>query len=697
MTLPVRSAFSATAPRVAFDHFHQFHDTAYLRMIGRRPSAFERATSSALKETYSRMPKGGRAATFTALSAATGAGKTTSACALMAFLMATEGKTCAYVAPTLAVAEEVHRHLLALVGRENRHIEGVFSHSDGFLPAAAYSSIHKANASPRTLDQYAEQGVVPSRQYTAEEFRRARLVITTHERWRHELATGEDLGVLKCNGQDRALVLVDEEPDLERTAVRQPEDVSALASLFADVELKGEARAFGFTSAHHAAETLVAVHGRMRDIKDNSTGQFLQSADVVTEADLEHLNAITEQDITARVYAIGGADTAAAVDLHLGTLAFLRFAGQGRVFYSRGEGGAFYAYGSPVAPQPRHLILDGTADLNGMYAVGRHVTVVSSVPANYERVRLFAVQPPKEFKGRMRSRGILRNDTAVRDYLDWFMPFLIERTQPGQHVLVYCKKALLDYGVHRLPEFNERADRRERYVTELQGRVIHWCSFGRGRGLNEWKDCSAYFRLGDFMLQRAVVLSRIGATTGERFTADDLRRLNSGAVRDARIDTAQAAHCAVTNKQDAARICIRHLDDDGRAKEADLFMVDCDMGTLQAYRERMFPGAGQYGVIRADGSEAPQRSGVNRSPKDGAAARVAELLLTTELDRLTVADLTDRCGLRSDTQARTLSTAEVRTAMQARGWTETTRRALGMPGKGKVLTRSATRESPSGS
>jgi len=639
-------------------------------MIDRDPSAFERATADALWSAYRSMPKAGDVHAFTALSAATGAGKTTSACALMTYLARTEAASCAYVVSTIAVAEEVHRHLAKLLPGE----------------VACYTSVHKVGASPRTLDNYADQNVTPSAQYTEAAFRSARLVVTTHERWRHEVASKLDLGVLKHNGKDRSLIVVDEEPELDHSVVRQPEDVSALASLLADVTRADEARGFGFSTDHHAAETLLSIHGRMRSIKDNAVGHYLQAAEVVTADDLKVLESVTTQDLTARVMALGISDRTEALDYHRGTLEFLKLAAQGRVFYSRDEGGAFYAYGFPVQPQPRHLILDGTADLNGMYAVGKHVSVVSAVPANYERVKLYAVQPPKRFRGRMRNTGILCDDREVEDYLSWFMPFLLERTKPGQHVLVYCKKLMLSYGVHKAPEFDDSGSRHARYTSTLQGRTIHWCSFGRGRGSNDWKHCTAYFRLGDFMLKKALMMARIAATTGERYTAADLRRYNSGALKDVRLKQAESALLATTNKQDAARICIRHLDDDGRAAAAELYMVDCDLATLQSYRERMFPEATQYTVITCE-DNGGTTEGTARVPNDGAASRVASLLLTTDLARLTVADLVDRCGMKPNHYARTLATTEVREAMTARDWTETTRRAVGLPGKGKMLAR----------
>src|ERR1700730_7729209 len=83
--MPTLSKFAATAPRIAHSPFHQFHKRAVEKMIGRPPTAFESATADALWQAYNSMADGGHPKAFTALSAATGAGKTISSCALMAY------------------------------------------------------------------------------------------------------------------------------------------------------------------------------------------------------------------------------------------------------------------------------------------------------------------------------------------------------------------------------------------------------------------------------------------------------------------------------------------------------------------------------------------------------------------------------------------------------------------------------------
>lgn len=656
--IPLSVKFFASGPLVAGTPFLQFHGEAVETMIGRPPSAFERATAHALWTTYAgRMPTSGQPIAFPAVSAATGSGKSIAACALLAFL-AKQGQSGAYVVETIEAVEEVRQNL-------SRIAPGM---------VAAYSSIHRANAALDKVRDYREQGVEAGAQFTEDEFRAAPIVVTTHDRWKRELTEGAPLGVLKHSSRDRALVVVDEEPELQVTYQRQPEDVSALASVLAVTMQANEARAYGFTTSHHAAGTLQAIHDRMFTIKANAGTPQITSADLVTAADLEHLRAITRDDLSRRLW-----PDAVALAWHWETLEFLIAAAQGRVFYSKDDGGAFHAYAFRLPVRARHIVLDGTADLNGLYAVGSHVVTVEAEAPDYSALRLHAVRPPKEFVGQMKPGGILRDAYRARPYVEWLHSFVEAQTAPGDSVLIYAKKTLLGFGFHTLPEFDESGGR-DRTRTVYRGRVLHWVNFGRGRGLNRWKHCSVYIRCGDFHLKKAVAIASVGSVTGRRFTAGELTRLSSPSARDAAVSLVQESHLAVTNKQDAARTCIRNISDAGACPSARAFMIDCNLVTLTKYRERMFPGAGEYELI-----------GYERSPSEtaGAASRIADHLLTTGAPRVSLADLQQRCNVRAKDAARTLGTQVVRDAMQARGWRIVTRKALGLPGKGKLLVREA--------
>jgi hypothetical protein len=672
--LPVQHRYAATSPRVAANPFMQTHARAFQAIAGRNPSAFERATAEALWGAYLRLEslqdaqfslafRRDSSKAFTAVSAATGSGKTVGTCALIAHL---SPAPCAFVIQTVEECDRVFREL------------------DKLLPGkvAVFTSLHKTNASPKLIEEKAKLGFQVARRFSESDFKVAQVVVTTHERWKREVKDGSDLGVRFCDGNPRDLVVVDEDPSLEEVFVKQPEDVSRLASVLADKVLSGEARDFGFATSHNAADTLSTIHNRMREVKDNANTVRLYASDLVTADDADTLNLLTYRDVAGRLTGLPVDQRTESADALWDTVKFLKAASQGRVFYSRDCGGAFYAYALKIQPQPRTLILDGTADLNGMYAIGSHVVVSKSDRPNYSPIDLALVNPPREFVGKMKPTKLLRARRNAEPFMRWFIPFLVENTTEGEEVLVYAKDALLGFDLHKAPEYDESGSS-DPFYSVLKGRRIHWCNFGRGRGSNRWQHCTAYFRLGDFYLKKAVLLSRIGSVTGKTYSGSELSSLSSGRSRDPMLKLAEESHLVVANKQDAARICIRHLSDEGTCKPARLYLVDCDKTLLSKYRERMFPGSSPFRVIECNPKTASKSGRTDHSGTD----KLVDLLLTHGAAVLTSEEVKSLTGITSENINRTLASTKVAPVAASRGWAKSTRKAVGLTGKGYVLAR----------
>ena len=64
--------------------------------------------------------------------------------------------------------------------------------------------------------------------FTEDQFLSAPVVITTHDRWKLEATTGRDLGVRRCSGHRRELVVVDEDTLREANALAL--DTTAIAA-----------------------------------------------------------------------------------------------------------------------------------------------------------------------------------------------------------------------------------------------------------------------------------------------------------------------------------------------------------------------------------------------------------------------------------------------------------------------------------
>jgi hypothetical protein len=668
--------YSPTGPLVTGTRFLAYHGRAVQKAIKRQPSTFMRATAHALWIAYvARMFTDGKPTAYPAVSAGTGSGKSLAASALLAFL-GEDGHSVAYVVESIEAVEEVRGWLEAMVPGK----------------VAAGTSIHRVKAAFDKVRSYAEKGITTKHHFTEDEVLSAQIVVTTHDRWQRELKEGNHLGVQRRTvGADtiaRTLVVVDEEPELQDTYVRSPTDVSALLSTLSSKAVRSddEGRHLGFAEEHPAAAALLRVHDRMHAIEGNLNVPQLTGADtLVTSADLEEIETITREGLIQRL----GAGQWSLIEHHWETVNFLKVASQGRVFHSKREGGAFHAYGFRLPVKPRHIILDGTADMNGLYAVGSHVVTVDTAKPDYSALKLFAVEPPKEFRNKMRPKGILESASRVKAYMRWLIPTIEQNTVAGEAILVYAKKAMLLFDVHVDAEFNDAkmpdgSKSEDRNCTTYKGRKIYWVNMGRGRGINRWKDCTVYFRLCDFHLPKDAATSSVGSVTNRKFAKDDLDLLSSPRSRHPAVSLVMETHLAVSNKQDAARTKMRELDDEGRCPPTRAYMIDCDLSVLIKYHDQMFPKAPPYELIGfAEKATSAERS----VSSTDSAKRVSQLLLTTDGKQLSPGDVCNAAGISIGNYARTMQTNVVKEAMAARSWRETTRAALGMPGKGKLLIR----------
>jgi hypothetical protein len=109
-------------------------------------------------------------------------------------------------------------------------------------------------------------------------------------------------------------------------------------------------------------------------------------------------------------------------------------------------------------------------------------------------------------------------------------------------------------------------------------------------------------------------------------------------------------------------------------------MIDCDLTLLIKYRERMFPGSADYALV---GYEQRQSDG------QGAASRLAHVLITTDRPRLTPTEAAALGRFSADNFKRTVQAHVVTQAMAARGWRHVAKSDAGLPGKGTLLVRAA--------
>lgn len=641
-----------TTTREPFGWAHA-HATAFAITTGRSPSKFEVATAAALHRADAQLVAPSRVRRFRAVSAATGAGKSLGAVALLA-----TKATGAIIIKEIAEAHQVYLNLVEIVGPDR---------------VAILTSIHRDKASAADVAEFEQKtGFTVGRRFTEADFRNADLVVCCHKRWKGEIESGRDRGVRLCRGQQRDLIVVDEDPGLEQVHAARPADVAALAHVLGSKVMGSEARAYGFGEAHPALSALLNVEERMQRIVHDPSSPALCGAGLIEDEEVEAILAVQYKDIRGRLQdgdLAGRTATAEALEV---TLRFLQACCEGRVFFHKSGGGIFHAYSFAIPPQPNTIILDGTADMNGLYAIGQTVETVDGVPVpDYRRVQITYITPPKDVSAYFRGKDLSIRRKMV-DTAAYFREVILANTEPGEEVLVYAKKGYLDTDLQKEADESGSDDP---YYCEWQGRKVRWCHFGSGRGTNRYKDCTVYFQFDAFHKPKGVVVAEMASHRGIKLSEEELQRLSPGGTTDADYRLVKDSLIATDTKQNAARICIRKLDDQGVAQAARLYFVGTSPRVLQRYLAEMFPGAA-LGGLSASLSES--LSGPER---------LAAYLQSAEGDLVTSKELVEVTGVAGQHLRKYLSHPQVVSEITRGGWKESTRKEQGLPGKGWVLVR----------
>lgn len=635
------------------------------------PSPFALHTSAALAmaaEVAIKQDKGNPL--FKAVVAPTGGGKTVSTLGLMVHaLRSSSGFSGAMVVHTIEEAHELYLSLKQLLAKDG--LEG---------DLAIFTSAHRADAKASVIQEiWLDKDIKIEEQFTEEQFRTARMVVCTHHRWKDDIEKEADRGVLKWtspNGTkiDRTLIVVDEDPDMTKTFVRQPGDIARLGDILSGAITTNEGRAFEFVDVHPLIPALRSIHARMQDMKDVERGKKLETGFTFTDEEKEAVLGLTKQDIQDR---LNGVDAVALADAWE-TIQFLQTAITGRFFYNRQKvGSEFHAYGTAMPGQHRTIILDGTADLNALYLLAENTTLMTSKRPDYSKVRVIHVTPPPAYQGKTGTDHILKRRSNAQAYMAWVKELVVGNTTEGEEVLVYAKKALLGFEAHK--ELEDAPSLGLNTAVNWSGRKVHFVHFGVGRGSNKWRHCTAYFRLGDFHLPKAALISKIGSVTDTVYTQERLDHISCGTTTDADYVATRDSHLLITNKQDAARVCIRSFNSEGTANPARLYLVDVKRDLLVANLQRLFPGCPEIGWIGDEEAES----------KMTGPQKLGKVLSETDKTILEAKEITELTGIRSVDIARSLGSAGVKPIVAARGWRKATRKEAGLPGKGVVLLRDA--------
>jgi len=529
--------------------------------------------------------------------------------------------------------------------------------------------------------------------FTKHDLRKRPIVVTTHAQYKAE-AGGADNGVSvwspkKGTSYPRHLLVVDEEVRAERTFTRQPSAISDLMTLFADTETEDDAKAYGFTNCHTANELLGKILQRMCDMQASNEKGVLRSGKSLIEVDeVEDVLKLSTSDVHRRAYQRLGnprdADSKfieATVELKV-TVDFLHAAAHGAVFFTREHGGGtFHGYLPITKATGREIILDGTAEV-ACYSLSDSMRIVPGPAPDYSAVEIHYVHLPAEFEGKLKPDGVYRSRDTAEPFMAWLGELILKNTQPGDSVLVYGKQRLVE-----MKQFRDwpGAERMGANGIVLLGRKIHFVNFGRGRGSNQWRDCNVYVQIADFHGRKHSLITKTGSWRGKVFSDPELKALSSGRTTHPDFMITSEAQLNVTSKQCAARIKIRNLDGNGKAPSAKLLFVGSDLKVMQKQLPVLFPGHQQI-VFQGGGKPADwdNAGGEKRGAKTLALRDLLATCDDTIVDSQRILEVT---GIASNNIDEALVSDQVAPVVASRVWRKSTRKLVGLSGKGYVLVR----------
>ena len=219
-------------------------------------TSFERKVGASLCKA-SELAMSDKLPKFRLVSAPTGCSKTTSSIALLAMLANEDkGFTGAYICKTIEECEYVYRRLNKLVDPS---------------VLAVYSSLHKHEASPtKLLEKKKELGLEIYDHFDAQDLFSSRLIITTHSRWKKEYDDEVDLGVRKYKGNQRNLIIIDEEPELFSIFPCLPYEVGELVDRLSGLVHQEEVLPKDTKVIHKFTTALRSIQQRMERITDGA-------------------------------------------------------------------------------------------------------------------------------------------------------------------------------------------------------------------------------------------------------------------------------------------------------------------------------------------------------------------------------------------------------------------------------------------
>jgi hypothetical protein len=456
--------------------------------------------------------------------------------------------------------------------------DDLYREFEAMLPGkvAIWTTNHDKDSTPKPDDVRVAN---PAARFSAQELSDYPVVITTHKFYKGKR------GAKACEvwkggvKQRRALTIVDE----------KPEDTTVFDISLSDAEAVREAiqsdDAFSAPCRQSIRELCLFMEPRSHEgpsletpNSPNSTSEWAKAAKRLEWFKGKEAQELSRHTRDSRLAFVFGFGKAVAEDF-----AFITRA--------RGGGVRYIGYETHLTLTPGMLLLDATADIDGVTQLCPWRKHGKMPQPSYHRLEIVRCDPHTK----KRLTPYLKLAKNQRAYVRWMVDIIKQNMAPGQKGLVVCRKQLFDdERVPNWPEgdprFNAPESFSKEFAWEIDGRLLCATHWGSGVGFNDWRDADVVFLFDEFILPKGVAaataqgLQRLKASQGE---LGRMKAINSKAPA---VNAIWEGHTLRWLKQMALRGKAREFDEKGVCGKQKL-VVTGDRHRLLSNLHLLFPGA----------------------------------------------------------------------------------------------------------
>jgi hypothetical protein len=254
------------------------------------------------------------------------------------------------------------------------------------------------------------------------------------------------------------------------------------------------------------------------------------------------------------------------------------------------RGSNFMAYVPAPAPNGNSILLDATADIDGVNELVPWRTRVTVPQVHYDNLHIVHAYDYT----RENLNEFLKQPANRRKYAENAEKLILDIMEPGARGLVVCKKRLADDKMFLKDALRDDAgatEHKPRFPLQFEGRhlAVTWWG-GHGIGANDWKEADYVFEFGEHYLPARTMFATVQGLRGHKATMGMLWETKSTNVTPDEVNLATEGHLLRFMKQLGMRGRARKFDSNGICGKQ-VLVLTCDFERLLVHADQLFPGA----------------------------------------------------------------------------------------------------------